>query len=592
MKRFSWVSRRSRSCDARLSSRVLSAASLNRLLQHLAHNTTLNTMGNNVSDPSSQSPPQKGFQWSSGSSRAYGEPPEVIVKLAKILVGKSLTEDNIDGISENVFLKYVCKASQPLGKRLFQYSITHWQKSEQESIPGVLSKAAFLSSANCLLALMTDSQQLEFYIKVFARHEEKIEKQDVYELIFAAYQISTASQRTCCMPDDILMSVVNSAMHGKESVNTKYLHSWVCHHCPRLVMWLHRYITHILTVGHRTIPDNTEEKEADQDTPILDCPSKTSCVTLHPALIWLLTGSLPTIYTKQQKKNNLPSSNNLLMDPHVFISRMISAVSPTHWMQLYNSDNHGLSINRLQHHVFGYNSPTMMFITAEGGNLFCLASDVGWRDSKHFWGGENCLCMQLTPEYKIIESKIEKVLQHFDCSRLDFLSLTILLFSKAKYSTCPSKDRCKQQQATIAFPSVLAGFASVLAGFASVLAGFASVLAGFASVLAGFASVLAGFASVLAGFASVLAGFASVLAGFASVLAAFPSVLAAFPLYREAQTELKKREVKDVENRRKVKLNSSDWLDNPDRYLIELAGTRVSYAQYDSPPPEKDSSKS
>lgn len=49
--------------------------------------------------------------------------------------------------------------------------------------------------------------------------------------------------------------------------------------------------------------------------------------------------------------------------------------------------------------------------------------------------------------------------------------------------------------------------------------------------------------------------------------------------------ELKKREVKDTESRRKVKMNSSDWLDNPDRYLIELAGTRLSYAQYDNPPP-------
>lgn len=53
----------------------------------------------------------------------------------------------------------------------------------------------------------------------------------------------------------------------------------------------------------------------------------------------------------------------------------------------------------------------------------------------------------------------------------------------------------------------------------------------------------------------------------------------------------KKREVKDVESRRKVKVNSSDWLDNPDRYLIELAGTRLSYAQYDNPPPEASGSK-
>lgn len=53
-------------------------------------------------------------------------------------------------------------------------------------------------------------------------------------------------------------------MHGKESVNTKYLHSWLCLHCPRLVVWLHRSIVHMLTVGYRTIPENKEEEEVSQ----------------------------------------------------------------------------------------------------------------------------------------------------------------------------------------------------------------------------------------------------------------------------------------------------------------------------------------
>lgn len=60
---------------------------------------------------------------------------------------------------------------------------------------------------------------------------------------------------------------------------------------------------------------------------------------------------------------------------------------------------------RFQHHVFGYHGPTLMFITAEGGNMFCLASDEEWRDSKHFWGSDHCICMHLTPEYRVIESK-------------------------------------------------------------------------------------------------------------------------------------------------------------------------------------------
>lgn len=41
---------------------------------------------------------------------------------------------------------------------------------------------------------------------------------------------------------------------------------------------------------------------------------------------------------------------------------------------------------------------------------------------------------------------------------------------------------------------------------------------------------------------------------------------------REAQLDIKKWEVKEAERQRCVKLSASDWLDHPDRYLLELAG--------------------
>lgn len=74
--------------------------------------------------------------------------------------------------------KYVTKSSEPLGKRLFQYLMKHWQKeaggslttseSEQCAVNkgDVLSSVAFTAAASHLMALHTDSQQMEFYIKV------------------------------------------------------------------------------------------------------------------------------------------------------------------------------------------------------------------------------------------------------------------------------------------------------------------------------------------------------------------------------------------------------------------------------------------
>lgn len=41
---------------------------------------------------------------------------------------------------------------------------------------------------------------------------------------------------------------------------------------------------------------------------------------------------------------------------------------------------------------------------------------------------------------------------------------------------------------------------------------------------------------------------------------------------RETQLDIKKWQVKEVERQRKVKLSAADWIDHPDRYLLELAG--------------------
>lgn len=47
---------------------------------------------------------------------------------------------------------------------------------------------------------------------------------------------------------------------------------------------------------------------------------------------------------------------------------------------------------------------------------------------------------------------------------------------------------------------------------------------------------------------------------------------------RERQLEVKKWEVKEAERQRNVKFSADDWLDHPDRYLLELAG-RPQYHQ-------------
>lgn len=47
---------------------------------------------------------------------------------------------------------------------------------------------------------------------------------------------------------------------------------------------------------------------------------------------------------------------------------------------------------------------------------------------------------------------------------------------------------------------------------------------------------------------------------------------------RNVQLDIKKWQVKEAERQRAVKLSTTDWMDHPDRYLLELAG-RPQYHQ-------------
>ncbi|CAL4066993.1 unnamed protein product [Meganyctiphanes norvegica] len=154
--------------------------------------------------------------------------------------------------------------------------------------------------------------------------------------------------------------------------------------------------------------------------------------------------------------------------------------------------------------------------------MFALALDEEWRDSKHFFGGENCRLMHLTPEYKIIDSGAKTV----------YFNVTSRGFPTGLHVGLDSTNRTL----TIDIDLSLVTYKGI------------------------------------------------------------PFRLEAIEVWgcgtteaKEAQNEVKLREIKDVEKRRKVNLNSVDWKDNPDRYLLELAGTRSNYAMYDRKTQHTDS---
>ncbi|RXG68570.1 hypothetical protein Avbf_01044 [Armadillidium vulgare] len=441
--------------------------------------------------------------------------PDFLLNLAEVLENKS-KEEGHTGIGEDIFQKYISPECPKLATALYRHFLDTENLKRHENKMKNLSKDAFVRQAYAVLNLLTDSQQLEYYLNVFSGDRDDMDYEEFNDFVTSCYTVAqfAHNSESKFLPDSLLSAVPKSAMHGKEKTSCKYLFNWICQHIPRLVMWMHRHINHTLTVGYSTIPQNTPTEETDDVTPVLDGLRSLSLATIHPSLIWLLSCSLPFVYTKSLSPARISDENLAsLKDPHKFIQRLVLAGTPSHWIQLFSSAEHGLSVNRFKHHVFDYHGPTLLFLTTEDETMFCLASDEEWRDSKHFYGGMDSVCFQLYPEFKIIE-KGHKLL-YFNITSRGFPTGLQVGGDSTNRALSLGVDFQRLHYRRI--PYILKSLE--VWGCGTVNA-------------------------------------------------------------KEKQLEYKKLVAKDVEKRRKVNI-PLDWKDNPDRYLLELAGKRPNYARFE-----------
>ncbi|CAF3736750.1 unnamed protein product [Adineta steineri] len=111
---------------------------------------------------------------------------------------------------------------------------------------------------------------------------------------------------------------------------------------------------------------------------------------LNPTWIWLLTYHLPNLYL---------SADNTCTN---LVEKMSSILHGRMWDHLYDSHRDGSSLNRFQHHIFGYKAPIIILFEISDGYLFCLCCDEEFRESpKHFGGIQSCL-LQLKPVFKVV----------------------------------------------------------------------------------------------------------------------------------------------------------------------------------------------
>lgn len=436
-----------------------------------------------------------------------------IDKLAKILVQKTLSEENVSGIKSKTFAKYVFPAYQDIAGKLFGYFVT-----VVGSVKGdILSEKEFVLAVENFFAVITDELQVEMYLKMYGENGT-LTPDSFRELLLAAYKITvdhySGGPASCHLYSRTIQSVVDATFHQKKSLSQSFLCQWILSNCPRLTGPLHRYIVHILSTSYRHVGVQEDESSGlELSTPVLDREpnfSASDVALLSLSQVWLLAVSLPQLYIQPSPHHSPVNSSNGLTSQNV-IAKLMGSVCPSHWAPLYRSNEHGLGANRFIHHVTNYRGPTLLVMKCELEMQFCIASSMEWKETHQYWGGNESVVLQLLPEFHCLACGPK------------------LLFFNDSIRGFPRGIR--------AGPDPKSPIIDINHEFSKV------------------------------------------------TYRGAPYNLLDLEMWgcgpeqtREAQLDVKKWQVKDAERNRKVKIRAEDWVDNPDRYLLELAG-RPTYSE-------------
>jgi hypothetical protein len=432
-----------------------------------------------------------------------------IDQLAKILAQKSLEEESVQGITCRAFTNTVFPRYPELSEKLFKFLHSSSGITKHEwIIPSV-----FRQQAEKFLGIISDSQLIELYVKMYADGND-ITPDRFRDLLYQAFKLAmdhySGGTHTCAQLPNILKAVTDSAFHRKSLVSATFLSHWIEQHVPRLIVGIHRYILHVLSTAYREA-GQLASAGLELSTPVLEkdfaFPSSGNQESdiLPVSEVWLLSSSLPLLYTKPSHHPLSSSASCNGLSSQAFLAKMLGSNYPSHWTLLFNSDAHGLGANRFMHHVFGYRGPTLTFLRGQEGVQFCVAADTEWQESHQYWGGDECTVIQILPLYSIVQRG----------AKMLYLNTNIRGYPKGMRAGLDPRK-----------PII-----DIDDGFTVVK------------------------------------------------YHAIPYPLVNVQVWgcgsqqsREAQLEIKKWEVKQAEKQRNVKLTADDWVDHPDRYLLELAG--------------------
>lgn len=159
------------------------------------------------------------------------------------------------GIVSDVFAKSVFPNQPDLGLRMFRFF--HYSSKAKTKHLGV---TAFRQQVERFIGILDDSVILEHYVRMYGDVEkpEMIRPEHLRALLTACYRLAMSHyagpNSSCLLGDRSIDSVITSCFFTKEHLSSGYVCKFLEQHCPRLVVPpIHKFCLHMLTTSYRNL---------------------------------------------------------------------------------------------------------------------------------------------------------------------------------------------------------------------------------------------------------------------------------------------------------------------------------------------------
>lgn len=192
-----------------------------------------------------------------------------VEKLAEKLQEKS-QKYHVNGIVGDVFVSQVFPRYSDLGHRLFK-QLHHNSRAQTE----YLGTVAFRQQCERFLGIMDDVKILEWYIRMYAEVDRPdfINKQGVTRLLLTCYTVAmdhSGNAVLCPAINRTFDSVVKSIFFNQDSLSIGFVCRWFETNLIRSVLLVHKYCLHTLSTAYRGLEQNEQSSGIELSTPVLE----------------------------------------------------------------------------------------------------------------------------------------------------------------------------------------------------------------------------------------------------------------------------------------------------------------------------------